>query len=95
MSLLNVYEVGALLSIDNQSIKSKSPLKLPFQKAFLTKVWHLSDPAGIRTQDPYIKSVMLYQLSYGIQYPPQGFPLSGCKYMDTYDLYNPLLKFWG
>ena len=24
------------------------------------------DPAGIRTQDPYIKSVMLYQLSYGI-----------------------------
>jgi len=26
----------------------------------------LSDPAGIRTQDPYIKSVMLYQLSYGI-----------------------------
>ena len=27
-------------------------------------VW--SDPAGIRTQDPYIKSVLLYQLSYGI-----------------------------
>ncbi len=24
------------------------------------------DPAGIRTQGPYIKSVMLYQLSYGI-----------------------------
>jgi hypothetical protein len=24
-----------------------------------------SEPAGIRTQDPYIKSVMLYQLSYG------------------------------
>ena len=24
------------------------------------------DPAGIRTQDPNIKSVMLYQLSYGI-----------------------------
>jgi hypothetical protein len=23
------------------------------------------EPAGIRTQDPYIKSVMLYQLSYG------------------------------
>jgi hypothetical protein len=22
------------------------------------------EPAGIRTQDPYIKSVMLYQLSY-------------------------------
>ncbi len=27
----------------------------------------LCDPAGIRTQDPYIKSVLLYQLSYGIK----------------------------
>ena len=25
------------------------------------------DPAGIRTQDPYIKSVLLYQLSYRIE----------------------------
>ena len=25
-----------------------------------------SDPVGIRTQDPNIKSVVLYQLSYGI-----------------------------
>ena len=25
-----------------------------------------SDPAGTRTQDPYIKSVLRYQLSYGI-----------------------------
>jgi hypothetical protein len=25
------------------------------------------DPAGTRTQDPYIKSVLLYQLSYGIR----------------------------
>ncbi len=24
------------------------------------------DPAGTRTQGPYIKSVLLYQLSYGI-----------------------------
>jgi hypothetical protein len=29
-------------------------------------VFTKSDPAGTRTQDPYIKSVMLYQLSYGI-----------------------------
>jgi hypothetical protein len=32
----------------------------------------IRDPAGTRTQDPYIKSVLLYQLSYGIakkQYP--------------------------
>ena len=28
--------------------------------------FNLSDPAGARTQDPYIKSVLLYQLSYGI-----------------------------
>jgi hypothetical protein len=28
--------------------------------------YYLRDPAGIRTQDPYIKSVMLYQLSYEI-----------------------------
>jgi hypothetical protein len=26
----------------------------------------LGDSAGIRTQDPYIKSVLLYRLSYGI-----------------------------
>ena len=26
----------------------------------------LSDPAGTRTQGPYIKSVLLYQLSYQI-----------------------------
>ena len=26
----------------------------------------LCDPAGTRTQDPYIKSVLLYQLSYQI-----------------------------
>lgn len=28
------------------------------------------DPAGIRTQDPYIKSVLLYQLSYQILFTP-------------------------
>ncbi len=27
-----------------------------------------SDPAGTRTQGPYIKSVLLYQLSYGVVY---------------------------
>ncbi len=36
-----------------------------------------SDPAGIRTQDPNIKSVMLYQLSYGII---NRFRLKWCKY---------------
>ena len=34
------------------------------------------DPAGIRTQDPYIKSVMLYRLSYEIDPSRVGeFPL--------------------
>ncbi len=28
----------------------------------------LCDPAGTRTQGPYIKSVLLYQLSYGIKF---------------------------
>jgi Ca2+/Na+ antiporter len=28
-----------------------------------------SGPAGIRTQDPYIKSVLLYQLSYETLFP--------------------------
>ena len=34
------------------------------KKSLLSKAFR--DPAGIRTQDPNIKSVMLYQLSYGI-----------------------------
>ena len=34
------------------------------------------DPAGIRTQDHYIKSVMLYQLSYGIKALVFSFTLS-------------------
>ena len=29
-------------------------------------LFYSCDPAGIRTQDPYIKSVLLYQLSYRI-----------------------------
>jgi hypothetical protein len=29
----------------------------------------ICDPAGTRTQDPYIKSVLLYQLSYQILWP--------------------------
>jgi len=39
-----------------------------------------SDPAGIRTQDPYIKSVMLYQLSYGIEFLRNLLPsISACS----------------
>ena len=40
-------------------------LELPII-CLLLKGLSFCDPAGIRTQDHYIKSVMLYQLSYGI-----------------------------
>ena len=36
------------------------------KSAALFKAAVLRDPAGARTQDPNIKSVVLYQLSYGI-----------------------------
>ncbi len=36
------------------------------QKKLILRLAFFCDPAGIRTQDPYIKSVLLYQLSYGI-----------------------------
>ena len=36
-------------------------------QVFLFRLVPRGDPAGIRTQDPYIKSVLLYQLSYGIK----------------------------
>ena len=36
------------------------------------------DPAGIRTQDPIIKSDVLYQLSYRVN--KKSFPQCGCKY---------------
>jgi hypothetical protein len=45
------------------TLKAKTTNEL--QRWSLNKSF-LSDPAGARTQDPYIKSVMLYQLSYGI-----------------------------
>ena len=50
-----------------------SPLFLPQNektsyKSMFIRGFNLSgDPAGTRTQDPYIKSVLLYQLSYGIE----------------------------
>ena len=38
----------------------------------LFKAAVLRDPAGARTQDPNIKSVVLYQLSYGISVCQNG-----------------------
>ena len=45
---------------DPGSLKKKKSIRLT-SNALL-----FGDPAGIRTQGPYIKSVLLYQLSYGI-----------------------------
>ena len=51
--------------------KQKTPA---FAEVFMS----LRDPAGARTQDPYIKSVLLYQLSYRVLF------FEGCKYMRIY-----------
>jgi hypothetical protein len=46
--------------------KSKNPANRAIAGFYtFDSLW--CDPAGIRTQDHYIKSVMLYQLSYGIK----------------------------
>ena len=47
------------------ALKAKTLLIVRLQ-GFIRFVIVSCDPAGIRTQDHYIKSVMLYQLSYGI-----------------------------
>ena len=44
-----------------------------------------SDPAGTRTQGPYIKSVLLYQLSYRIINVLKNVSTnSGCKYINEF-----------
>ena len=47
-------------------VKTKALLIVRLQ-VFIRFDIESGDPAGIRTQDHYIKSVMLYQLSYGIK----------------------------
>jgi hypothetical protein len=44
--------------------KNKKPLQIFHLQGLF---FYFGDPAGTRTQDPYIKSVLLYQLSYGIE----------------------------
>ncbi len=55
--------------LEVDQVRRESPIN------FSGKIWHkkspnshqdFSDLAGARTQDPYIKSVLLYQLSYQI-----------------------------
>lgn len=52
------YTGGPFTGYKPRGIKQKSPST--------ERRRGLCDPAGIRTQDPYIKSVLLYQLSYRI-----------------------------
>ena len=66
----------------------KSPILFPEWGFFC-------DPAGIRTQDPYIKSVLLYQLSYriGTLHLGRAFPsLVVQKYYGLLDYTTPTLK---
>ena len=46
-------------------LKAKPPSNLHL-KGIINILIFNSDPAGTRTQGPYIKSVLLYQLSYQI-----------------------------
>jgi hypothetical protein len=49
----------------------------------------LCDPAGARTQDPNIKSVMLYQLSYGIIFLCSTIPITIGIRNHIFMLYHP------
>ena len=53
------------MKIQGGRIKEKPP-RVWLLRVFENFGFRLCDPAGTRTQDPYIKSVLLYQLSYGI-----------------------------
>lgn len=57
----------------------------PKQKKVKLLLNFQSDLAGIRTQDPIIKSDVLYQLSYQVF---QSFPDCGCKYTILNLFYN-------
>ena len=61
----------ARLTIVKRAYFKQETDRLPAIKKPLKKELFFCDLAGTRTQDPYIKSVLLYQLSYGI------FPCDG------------------
>ena len=68
---------------------------LPTKKPLTETSGAFGDPAGIRTQDPYIKSVLLYQLSYRISSgkPNKAIPfLWAQKYGDLSDYATPAQK---
>ena len=53
---LNVTETYTLLEDENKNYYKK-------KRGSLSASSFLGDPLGVRTQDPHIKSVMLYRLS--------------------------------
>ena len=56
-------------------------------KSHLKKVAFGREPAGTRTQGPYIKSVLLYQLSY------EFIPLRNWECKNSVFLYSSKMKF--
>ena len=53
---------------------------------------NLCDPGAARTRDPYIKSVLLYQLSYGVASPFVGTsPLSADSVFSPFLFYLSVL----
>ena|GEM_PF-2596931 len=72
--MASFFKIDAYAEYFNEIIKQLCFIA-PKKCSYKTKNPHLTntsedfksecEPAGIRTQDPYIKSVMLYQLSYG------------------------------
>ena len=59
-------KVGWLFGMHFEYLRMQNSKKTKKASDFSEAFRFRSDPAGIRTQDPYIKSVLLYQLSYGI-----------------------------
>ena len=57
------------------------------RKSHLKKVAFESEPAGTRTQGPYIKSVLLYQLSY------EFIPLRNWECKNNGFLHSSKMKF--
>ena len=63
----NVIQSGSIKQACVTIFLTLLPLSTRLQnKKAPTYLSELCDPAGTRTQGPYIKSVLLYQLSYGI-----------------------------
>ncbi len=68
------FSLQCLRLDSNQHILMKPPPQDGVSTNFTTQaknyknpvIFFACDPAGIRTQDPYIKSVLLYQLSYRV-----------------------------